>query len=137
MHRLVFAIIGALAGLVVGFIIALARGREQPRRRLRLRDEIANSIGIPVLASLPVSRPSSAADWARLLSSYEPGPVYAWRLRKALQQLAVAGVHMTGGREDGQRILCGVSCPWPMTRVPSPWARSWRCSRHRLAYRPR
>jgi hypothetical protein len=100
-HRLSFAIIGMLAGLVVGYIIALARDRNSRGRRLRLRDEIANSIGLPVLASLPVSRPSSAADWGKLLSTYEPGPVYAWRLRKALQQLALADVHMTGGREDG------------------------------------
>lgn len=98
-HRITFAIIGMLAGLVVGYIIALARGRNNRGSRLRLRDEIANSIGLPVLASLPVSRPSSAVDWGKLLSTYEPGPVHAWRLRKALQQLALAGVHMTGGRE--------------------------------------
>jgi capsular polysaccharide biosynthesis protein len=101
-HRLTFAIVGMLAGLVVGYVIALARSRNSRGRRLRLRDEIANSIGLPVLASLPVSRPSSATEWGNLLSTYEPGPVYAWRLRKALQQLALAGVHMTGGREDGR-----------------------------------
>lgn len=102
MHWLTFAIIGMLAGLVVGSIIALARGRNNRSRKLRLRDEIANSIGLPVLASLPVGRPSTAADWGNLLSTYEPGPVYAWRLRKALQQLALAGVHMAGRREDGR-----------------------------------
>ena len=84
------------------YIIALARDRNSRGRRLRLRDEIANSIGLPVLASLPVGRPSSPVDWGKLLSTYEPGPVYAWRLRKALQQLALAGVHMTGGRDDGR-----------------------------------
>lgn len=99
-HRLTFALVGLLIGLVVGCVIALARGRGRRGSRLRLRDEIANAIGIPVLASLPVSRWSSAADWGKLLSTYEPGPVYAWRLRKALQQLAVAGVHITGGREN-------------------------------------
>ena len=101
-HRITFAIVGMLAGLVVGYIIALARARKSRGSRLRLRDEIANSIGLPVLASLPVSRPSSPVDWGKLLSTYEPGPVYAWRLRKALQQLALAGVHMTGGRDDGR-----------------------------------
>jgi capsular polysaccharide biosynthesis protein len=101
-HRLTYAIIGLLAGLLVGYIIALALSRNVRGGRLRLRDEIANSIGIPVLASLPVSRPSSAADWGNLLSTYEASPVYAWRLRKALQQLALAGVHMTAGREDGK-----------------------------------
>jgi capsular polysaccharide biosynthesis protein len=101
-HRLTYAIVGLLAGLVVGYVIALARSRINRGGRLRLRDEIANSIGIPVLASLPATRPSSAADWGDLLSTYEASPVYAWRLRKALQQLALAGVHMTGGREDGR-----------------------------------
>ena len=101
-HRITFAIVGMLAGLVVGYIIALARARKSRGSRLRLRDEIANSIGLPVLASLPVGRPSSPVDWGKLLSTYEPGPVYAWRLRKALQQLALAGVHMTGGRDDGR-----------------------------------
>lgn len=101
-HRITFAIVGMLAGLVVGYIIALARARKSRGSRLRLRDEIANSIGLPVLASLPVSRPSSPVDWGKLLSTYEPGPVYAWRLRKALQQLALAGVHMTGGWDEGR-----------------------------------
>jgi capsular polysaccharide biosynthesis protein len=101
-HRITFAAIGALAGLLAGYVIALARGRDSRGRRLRLRDEIANSIGVPVLASLPADRPSSAADWGKLLGSYEPAPVYAWRLRKALQQLTLAGVHMTGGRENGR-----------------------------------
>jgi capsular polysaccharide biosynthesis protein len=96
-HRITFAVVGALAGLVLGYIIALARGRNNRGRRLRLRDEIANSIGIPVLASLPASQPSSATDWGRLLTTYEPRPVHAWRLRKALQQLTLSGVHVTGG----------------------------------------
>jgi capsular polysaccharide biosynthesis protein len=99
-HEITFAVVGLLAGLLAGFIIALARGRNSRGNRLRLRDEIANSIGIPVLASLPASHPSSPADWGKLLSTYEPGPVYAWRMRKALQQLALAGVQITGGRED-------------------------------------
>lgn len=101
-HRIAFAVIGSLIGLMAGFTIAVARSRGSRGGRLRLRDDIANSIGVPVLASLPASKPSSAADWGKLLSSYEAGPVYAWRLRKALQQLAVAGVHMTSRREDGK-----------------------------------
>lgn len=108
-HQLTFALIGMFIGLLVGYIIALARGRNIRGGRLRLRDEIANSIGIPVLASLPVSRPSSPADWGTLLSTYEPGPVYAWRMRKALQQLALAGVHMTGGKEDERGSVAVVS----------------------------
>jgi hypothetical protein len=98
-HRIAFGVVGALTGFLVGFIIALARGRAS--RRLRSRDDIANSIGVPVLASVPVGHPSSAADWAKLFDTYKPSPVYAWRLRKALQQLSLSGVHITGGRDNG------------------------------------
>ena len=47
-----------LFGALIGVIVALAIGRKD--RRLRERDEIANSIGIPVLASVPVGHPSDA-----------------------------------------------------------------------------
>ena len=78
-------LVGALAGALIGIIVSLAISRKD--RRLRERDEIANSIGIPVLASLPVAHPSDAAGWTRLLEDYKPAAVHAWRLRKALQQL--------------------------------------------------
>ena len=80
--------IGALAGAVIGVIVALAISRND--KRLRTRDEIANSIGIPVLASIPAAHPSDAAGWTRLLQDYKPGAVHAWRLRKALQQLTAS-----------------------------------------------
>jgi capsular polysaccharide biosynthesis protein len=78
---------GLGGGLIVGVIAALARGRND--RRLRSRDEIANSIGIPVLASLPVEHPSDAPGWRRLLTEYEPAVVHGWRLRVALDYLGV------------------------------------------------
>lgn len=79
--------LGALAGLLAGAIAALAISRAD--RRLSERDEIAESIGVPVLASIPVSRPSGTAGWRKLLKEYEPGAVDAWRLRKALQHLGL------------------------------------------------
>ena len=81
--------LGALAGLAAGAIIALVIGRSD--RRLRTRDEIAESIGIPVLASIPVGRPSDASGWRKLLENYDPGAVDAWRLRKTLQDLSLLG----------------------------------------------
>ena len=84
---IVTGLIGALAGALIGVILSLALSRKD--RRLRSRDEIADSLGIPVLASLPVGHPSDAAGWTKLLEDYKPGVVYAWRLRKALQQLAL------------------------------------------------
>jgi capsular polysaccharide biosynthesis protein len=93
MHRLTSGLIGLLAGGIIGFVVALARSRRD--RRLRQRDDIANALGVPVLASVPASRPVSAQDWAKLLGGYQPGVLHAWRLRKALQHLAVAGVNVT------------------------------------------
>lgn len=83
-----FGLGGAVAGGLIGAVIALAISRED--RRLRQRDEIANSIGVPVLASFPVARPGDARAWAKLLDDYRPGAVHAWQMRRLLQQLGVA-----------------------------------------------
>jgi len=85
--------LGALAGAVVGAIIAVAMSRRE--RRLRQRDDIADAIGVPVLASVSVGHPSDPAGWMRLLEGYEPPAVHAWSLRKALQRL---GLTDGGGR---------------------------------------
>jgi capsular polysaccharide biosynthesis protein len=107
-HRLVFGGMGALIGLIIGAIVALMLSRGD--RRLRARDEIANAIGVPVLASLPVGRPGSAPDWAKLLDSYQPGVVHAWRMRKALQQLSLSGVNvLSGSRDKGPSSLAVLS----------------------------
>lgn len=78
------ALVGGLVGVLIGVIVALAIGRSD--RRLRTRDEIANSIGIPVLASAPVAHPSAAAGWTKLFESYTPTAVHAWQLHTALRQ---------------------------------------------------
>lgn len=106
-HRAVYGIVGALAGLIVGLIVALASALGD--RRLRSRDDIANAIGVPVLASMPVSHARNAQDWAKLIDSYEPGVVHAWRLRKTLQHLNVAGLNLTGTREAGGSSVVVIS----------------------------
>ena len=83
----IYALLGALAGALIGFILVLAIGRND--RRLRQRDEIANSIGIPVLASVPVAHPSTAAGWTKLFEDYKPTAGQSWQLRTALQQLGI------------------------------------------------
>lgn len=83
-----FALLGALAGALIGFIASLAFGRNT--RRLRERDAIANSLGVPVLAAVPVSHPSDADAWTKLLDEYEPSVVHAWQLRRMLDQLGIA-----------------------------------------------
>lgn len=98
--------LGALAGLLVGIIIVLAIRRSD--QRLGERDEIAESIGVPVLASIPVGHPSGTAGWRKLLEEYEPGAVDAWRLRKALQHL---GLGMADGDgSDSSLTVLSLSC---------------------------
>lgn len=83
--RYIAAVVGLLAGLVLGAIIAL--GISQTDKRLRARDDIADAIGIPVLASVPVQHPSSPAGWTKLLDGYQPSVVHAWSMRKAMRHL--------------------------------------------------
>jgi capsular polysaccharide biosynthesis protein len=96
---LIFALFGAIFGAVVGAVIALAIHRSDPR--LRARDDIANSIGVPVLASFPVGHPSSPGEWTRLLEDYKPGAMHALQLRNALQQLEAAA-EVNFGSEGGK-----------------------------------
>lgn len=95
-------ILGALLGALIGAIVVLALNRRD--RRLRKRDEIADSIGVPVLASIRVVHPSGAAGWTKLLADYEPGAVDAWRLRKALQFLGLADMNPNGSRSGGSSL---------------------------------
>jgi len=99
--------IGALLGLIIGAIVVLATGRRD--RRLKERDEIADSIGIPVLASISVRHPSDAAGWVRLLEDYEPGAVDAWRLRKTLRYLGLTDVNRTDLTAGGAFSLAVLS----------------------------
>jgi capsular polysaccharide biosynthesis protein len=86
--------IGALLGLLIGAITVFAFSHND--RRLRDRDEIADSIGVPVLASIRTDHPSTAPGWMKLFAEYEPGAVDAWRLRKAVQYLGVADANPNG-----------------------------------------
>ena len=117
-HIGTYAILGALAGALVGFVSCVAIGRTN--RRLVQRDAIANSIAVPVLASIPVERPSDPSSWARLLDEYEPDPVDAYWLGKLLRQFGVA--------DGGDERVCSLSCPSPPTQPRSPSARNSRPS---------
>jgi capsular polysaccharide biosynthesis protein len=90
----VYGLLGALLGALIGVIAVLAIGRNT--RRLRERDQIADAIGVPVLASVPVVHPSDAAGWIRLFEEYRPGVVNAWHLRNALRHLGFGDVSLTG-----------------------------------------
>jgi capsular polysaccharide biosynthesis protein len=98
-------IIGALAGALIGFIVALQIRRND--RRLRTRDEISNAIGVPVLAAVPVTAPRDAAGWRKLAEDYEPSPVHEWRLRRALERALAMGSSGRGPTEITMLSLSG------------------------------
>jgi Chain length determinant protein len=79
---------GVLVGALVGVIVALAVGRGN--RWLRQRDEMADSIGVPVMASVRISPLAHRSGWTKLLDTYEPDAADAWRLRKVLRELGQA-----------------------------------------------
>lgn len=93
---ILFGVIGVVVGFIVGFVIVLRIDRDDSR--LRDRDEIANSIGVPVIAALPARAPRDVGGWLSLLETYQPGPVHAWRLRAILDRMGL----MQAG-EDIQR----------------------------------
>jgi len=86
-HLGIYGLLGALIGAVVGSIGVLAK--ERGDRRLRLRDEIADAVGLPVLASVSSYQANDASDWAYLLEHYSPTAVEAWGLRKTLHHLGL------------------------------------------------
>lgn len=106
-RRVIYGLLGVVLGALIGIILAFAISRVD--KRLFRRDEIANSIGIPVLASFPVGHPADAAGWARLLEDYQPGDLYGWRLRHALQQLGLAGFNVHNGSRSSSSSLAVVS----------------------------
>ena len=103
-----------------GVIVSLVISRND--RRLRERDDIANSIGIPVIASIPVSHPSDAAGWTMLLDDYQPRAVDAWQLRTALRQLGVAdhalGHSLSNGGDFSVAVLSLSSDPKALALGP-------------------
>ena len=118
-RTVIFAVLGGLAGALLGAIVVLAIGRND--RRLRDRDEISDSIGVPVLASLPVAHPADAAGWMKLFEEYKPAAVHAFRLRQALQQLGAASADSGNGAERGRStftVMCLASDPGALALGP-------------------
>jgi capsular polysaccharide biosynthesis protein len=87
---------GLLAGLLVGFFIAVQRRRAD--QRLRSRDELARSAGVPVLASVSVKEPANAANWVRLLEDESASSADSWQMRRALDLLGITGAENPNNR---------------------------------------
>ena len=80
--------VGVLAGTLVGAVsLLLIRRNDQ---RMQTRDQIADAMGVPVLASVPVRHPKNAAGWGRLLEGYQASAAHGLQLRNALHSLRLA-----------------------------------------------
>jgi capsular polysaccharide biosynthesis protein len=79
--------LGFLAGLLLCLIAGLAVWRND--RWLTERDAMADSIGVPVLASVRASAPKDSSGWAKLMESYSPDTGDGWRLGGLLRELGV------------------------------------------------
>jgi capsular polysaccharide biosynthesis protein len=113
---IIYVLLGAVAGGVIGVVIALAIGRRD--RRLRERDEIADSIGVPVLVSVPAQSPRDAAGWTKPLTRGAcTRPCTSWG--------SSASIRRTPGQPAAPRSRC---CRCLRTGTLSPSARSWLSS---------
>jgi capsular polysaccharide biosynthesis protein len=74
-------LVGLLGGLLIAVII------DHGDRRLRWRDDMADAIGIPVLASIGAKRNAGVTDVIQLLEHYETNPTDEWSMRQALHHL--------------------------------------------------
>ncbi len=97
-------------GLVLGFLVGASAALVISRRdrRLRTLDDIAGSLGVPVVAALPVEHPIDAAAWTKVLDGYDPPAVHAWRLRQVLQEIGVGG-QAEQDRADGPASVAVLS----------------------------
>jgi len=98
--RVLDAVFGLLIGAIGGAVLAVALSNND--KRLRERDQIADAIGVPVLASIPVQHPTDTSGWLKLLDGYEPEVVHAWSLRKALRHLGLTDFR--GSSTDGASL---------------------------------
>ena len=72
MRLLFWGTLGALVCTILAAIVLLVAARRDPR--VRLRDEIADAVGSPVLAAVRSRPQQSVAGWSTLLESYQATP---------------------------------------------------------------
>ena len=100
------AVIFTILAAVVLLVLALRD------HRLRLRDEIADAVGSPVLAAVRSRPQQSVAGWSTLLETYEATPVESWAFRRILRGLAPTdrkGESRLAGKVDHPPSLTVVS----------------------------
>jgi capsular polysaccharide biosynthesis protein len=86
LRLVMWAPLGAVICTILAAVVLLILARRDPR--IRLRDDIADAIGSPVLASVRSRPQRSVAGWSTLLETYEATPVESWAFRQLLRALA-------------------------------------------------
>jgi hypothetical protein len=82
---LVWAPLCAVVFTLVAAVALLLTARRDPR--VRIRDEIADAVGSPVLAAVRSMPQRSVAGWSTLLETYEATSVESWAFRQILRGL--------------------------------------------------
>lgn len=103
----VWAPASGLAALLLAVAIILVTSRNDAR--VRTRDEIADAIGSPVLASLRSRPQRSVSGWSALLSTFQGPPTESWALRQVLRGLGPGLGQRVPGRLDHPDSLTVVS----------------------------
>ena len=88
LRLVMWAPFGALLCTILAAVVLLVSARRDPR--IRLRDEIADAIGSPVLAAFQSSPQQSVAGWLTLFETYEATPVESWAFRQLLRSVIPA-----------------------------------------------
>jgi capsular polysaccharide biosynthesis protein len=109
LRLLIWPPLGALACTLIAGAIVLPAARRDPR--LRLRDDIADAVGSPVLAAVRSRPQRSVAGWSELFENYQATPVDSWAFRQVLR-----GLIPTDGRAQ-PRSLGRVDHPQSLTVV--------------------
>ena len=107
---LIWALLGALICTMLAVAVLLATARRDPR--VRLRDDIADAVGSPVLAAVRSKPQRSVAGWSTLLETYEAAPVESWAFRQVLRGLVPAdrrGEPRVAGKVDHPQSVTVVS----------------------------
>src|SRR4029450_12798590 len=83
LRLVMWAPFGSVLCTILAAVVLLVAARRDPR--IRLRDQIADAIGSPVLAAIPRRPQRSVAGWLTLFETYEATPVESWAFRQLLR----------------------------------------------------
>jgi capsular polysaccharide biosynthesis protein len=83
LRLLIWAPLGAVTFTILASVVLFVTARGDSR--LRLRDDIADAVGSPVLGAVRSMPQQSVAGWATLLETYVATPAESWTFRQVLR----------------------------------------------------